>query len=269
MLDTRTAAGWRGHELIDRDGDKIGTVADVYLDRDTEQPEWITVKTGLFGTRETFVPIRDATSEGEIVRVPFEKGHVKDAPNIDPDQTLTQEEERELYRHYGVDYGHKRSGTQMPQTGGAPGQEPIGEAGAPGTAGEPGQSERGPAEQGTAGDPGQSERGPAEQGTAGEPDREGTDRERTDPDAPDRSGSGDGDDERELHRAPAPGEGERGVAVPGESDREDEPSASDRRVAEGAATERVTEEPAGDDRQPRLRLKRYVVTEEVRVEREE
>jgi sporulation protein YlmC with PRC-barrel domain len=295
MLDTRTAAGWRGHELIDRDGDKIGTVADVYLDRETEQPEWITVKTGLFGTRETFVPIRDATSEGEIVRVPFEKGHVKDAPNIDPDQTLTQEEERELYRHYGVDYGHERSGTQMPQTGGAPGREPIGEAGAPGmagqpgqsergpaeqgtagepgqsepgpaeqgTAGEPGQSERGPAEQGTAGEPGQSERGPAEQGTAGEPDREGTDRERTDPDTPDRSGSGD--DERELHRAPAPGEGERGVAVPGESDREDEPSASDRRVAQGATTERVTEEPVGDDRQPRLRLKRYVVTEEVRV----
>jgi sporulation protein YlmC with PRC-barrel domain len=274
MLDTKTAAGWRGHELIDRDGDRIGTIGDVYLDRETEQPEWITVKTGLFGTRETFVPIRDAISEGEIVRVPFEKSHVKDAPNIDSDQELSQEDERELYRHYGVDYDQERSGTQMPQAGGQPGQEPLGEGGA--TA--PG----GPAGQHAAGDVAHAGQPPAAQHTAGDVGE---------------TGSGErGDDERDAQRAPTPAEGERGVAVPGESDRENESdreddssaatgdprdaaaiagrgghdreedlSAGDQRVVEGATTEAVSEQPVGQDREPRLRLKRYVVTEEVRV----
>jgi sporulation protein YlmC with PRC-barrel domain len=247
MLDTKTAAEWRGHELIDRDGDRIGTIGDVYLDRETDQPEWITVKTGLFGTRETFVPIRDATSEGEIVRVPFEKSHVKGAPSIDPDQTLTQEDERELYRHYGVDYGQERSGSQLPQAGGEPGQEPTGEASAPGTADEAPGTADGEAP------------GTADGEAASTADGEAGDRERPDSEEPDRAAEG----------SPAPAEGERGLAVPGESDREDELSAGDRRVADGATTERVTEEPVGEGQETRLRLKRYVVTEEVRIERDE
>ena len=132
MLDIKTAAAWRGYELIDRDGDKIGTIGEIYLDHETNEPEWATVKTGLFGTRQTFVPIRDAISEGEIVRVPFEKSHVKDAPNVDPEQQLSQAEERELYDHYGVGYSQERSGSQLPEAGsaraGAGGQPTAGRA---------------------------------------------------------------------------------------------------------------------------------------------
>ena len=92
---------WHGRDLIDRDGSKIGSIGDVYLDEQTGQPEWLTVKTGLFGTRESFVPIAEARAEGDTVRVPYEKSHIKDAPNVDADGALSPDEESQLYRHYG------------------------------------------------------------------------------------------------------------------------------------------------------------------------
>jgi len=95
---------WRGQDLYDNDGDKIGKIEEIYLDAETDQPEWAVVTTGLFGTKQTFVPIGDATQSGGTVRVPFEKSTVKDAPNIDADGRLSQEEERALYQHYGREY---------------------------------------------------------------------------------------------------------------------------------------------------------------------
>ena len=92
---------WRGRRLVDRDGDKIGKIEDVYLDRNSGDPEWVAVKTGLFGSRVSFVPIRDATADGDDVRVQHEKSLVKDAPNVDADGELSREEERRLYEHYG------------------------------------------------------------------------------------------------------------------------------------------------------------------------
>jgi len=95
---------WRGLDMVDADGDKIGKVDEIYLDAETNEPEWAVVTTGMFGTKQSFVPIQDASSTGDGVRVPFEKAQVKDAPKIDPDGRLSQDEERELYRHYGRDY---------------------------------------------------------------------------------------------------------------------------------------------------------------------
>src|SRR5215218_9138106 len=92
---------WRGRTLVDRDGDKIGTIEDVYLDRSSGEPEWVAVKTGLFGKNVSFVPIRDASAQGDDVRVSHEKDLVKDAPNVDADGELSPEEERRLYQHYG------------------------------------------------------------------------------------------------------------------------------------------------------------------------
>ena len=80
---------WHGRDLIDRDGDKIGSIGNVYIDDETGQPEWLTVKTGLFGMRESFVPTAEARAEGDTVRVPYEKSQVKDAPNVDADGALS------------------------------------------------------------------------------------------------------------------------------------------------------------------------------------
>jgi PRC-barrel domain len=93
---------WRGLRMVDEDGDKIGTIQDIYLDRHTGEPAWATVKTGLFGMKVSFVPIRDAekTDEGEV-RVHVQKELVKDAPRIEAEGALSPEDERRLYEHYG------------------------------------------------------------------------------------------------------------------------------------------------------------------------
>jgi uncharacterized protein (TIGR02271 family) len=105
MPDVDTVRSWQGATMVDRDGDRIGTIESIYVDDQTGQPEWALVNTGLFGTRSTFVPIAQASTSGDQVQVPFEKQRVKDAPNIDPDGHLSEQEEQELWRHYGLDYG--------------------------------------------------------------------------------------------------------------------------------------------------------------------
>ena len=79
--------------VYDQDGDKIGGVAQVYLDDHSGQPSWATVKTGWFGTKETFVPLDDARIEGDRIDVPYTKEFVKDAPNIDAELHLDGTEE--------------------------------------------------------------------------------------------------------------------------------------------------------------------------------
>ena len=92
----------RGATVVDIDGDKIGRVDEIYLGQDTNAPEWALVHTGLFGTRSTFVPLRDAQPVGDDLRVPFAKAQVKDAPAVEPGRELSPSQEAELYRHYGL-----------------------------------------------------------------------------------------------------------------------------------------------------------------------
>ena len=108
------AYAWRGRTLIDRDGEKIGKVGEIYLDQETDQPEWAVVHTGLFGSTSSFVPLKGAAPSGESVRVAYAKGEVKDAPKVDPDGGLSQQEEAELYRHYGLEYSDSRSESGLP-----------------------------------------------------------------------------------------------------------------------------------------------------------
>jgi uncharacterized protein (TIGR02271 family) len=117
MTEVSNAYGFRGRTVIDRDGDKIGKIDDVYEDKQTGRPEWALVNTGLFGTKKTFVPLHNAAPVGEDVRVPLEKAHVKDAPSIETDGELSESEERQLYTHYDVAYdvdgGHKGEGRDV------------------------------------------------------------------------------------------------------------------------------------------------------------
>jgi len=102
MIGTDTISRVIGQDVYDESGEKIGSAAEVYLDDETGQPEWVTVRTGLFGTKESFVPIRNADLTNDGVRVPVSKTQVKDAPKIDTDGHLSPEEEQELYRYYGM-----------------------------------------------------------------------------------------------------------------------------------------------------------------------
>ena len=128
-LDIETALEWRGRTVIDRDGEKIGTLREIYLD-EAERPSWGSIHTALFGLRQTLAPLSEARPEGDQLRVPYAGEHVKDAPNIDPDVQLTPEEEQRLYTHYGTGGGARdeeaqsaeeprRQGRDAPREGGA------------------------------------------------------------------------------------------------------------------------------------------------------
>jgi len=97
-------SAWRGHDVVDTEGTKIGKVEDIYLDDDSGQPEWLAVKTGMFGNKHSFVPLEGSTSEGENIRIGYTKAIVSDAPRVEAEQHMSAEEEAELYRYYKREY---------------------------------------------------------------------------------------------------------------------------------------------------------------------
>ncbi len=120
MPTTEEVATWRGQDLRSSDDEKLGTIQEIYLDTDTREPEWALITTGMFGTKQSFVPLHEASPAGDGVTVPFGKAAVKDAPKIDPDGQLSQPEEAELYRHYGLQYGENQSGSGLAESGTTP-----------------------------------------------------------------------------------------------------------------------------------------------------
>lgn len=91
-----------GLTVLDQEGEKVGTVGKVYRDDADGRPEWVTVHTGLFGTKETLVPLAGARISGDELHVPVTKETVKHAPRIDVDGRLDADEESDLYAHYGL-----------------------------------------------------------------------------------------------------------------------------------------------------------------------
>ena len=104
MPDMTSAYDWEGRTLKDRDGDKIGKIDALYLDNHTDRPEWALVNTGMFGSKSSFVPLAGASVQGDEVIAQVEASQVKDAPKMDPAEELSEEQEVELFRHYGVEF---------------------------------------------------------------------------------------------------------------------------------------------------------------------
>jgi len=97
-------ADWRGKDVLDRDGEKIGKLEDVYVDTETDVEEFGTLKEGLISKHLTFVPLYDVTAAPDYLQVPVSKSLVKDAPNMETDAEISTLDEAGLYRHYGLDY---------------------------------------------------------------------------------------------------------------------------------------------------------------------
>lgn len=110
---------WRGRTAVDPEGQKIGKIDEIYLDQETRKPEWALVSSGRFGTKSNFAPLAGATPAGEDVQLAFPKDAVKDAPGIEPEGELSQQEEKTLYNHYGLQYSESRSDTGLPEGGAA------------------------------------------------------------------------------------------------------------------------------------------------------
>jgi uncharacterized protein (TIGR02271 family) len=100
MTNATSADQYIGRRAVDPQGSKIGSVGQVYLDDETGQPDWVTVNTGLFGTRENFVPLRGSRIDGDDLVLPFEKDVVKDSPDIADASHLDTDEEQSLYAYY-------------------------------------------------------------------------------------------------------------------------------------------------------------------------
>ena len=117
------AYDWQGRTVKDRDGEKIGQIDAIYVDEQTDKPEWALVTTGLFGGKVTFVPLAGASPTGGEVLAQVDKQQVKDAPKVAPDGQLSEQEEAELFRHYGIDYTPEGSvtATEGPNGSGASG----------------------------------------------------------------------------------------------------------------------------------------------------
>ena len=94
-----------GGTAYSSDGAKIGSIGTVYLDNASGEPAWVTVKTGLFGSNESFVPLEQAEQTNDGIRVPYDKDRVKNAPNIETDRELSEQEEDQLYSYYGLGGG--------------------------------------------------------------------------------------------------------------------------------------------------------------------
>jgi membrane protein len=102
MASQGQSVDWEGQTMLDRAGEKIGTIEEIFLVEETGQPEWALVKLGLIGRRTTLVPIGGARPTPKGVRTNLDKSVVTDAPPVDADAEPSEEQVNAIYRHYGI-----------------------------------------------------------------------------------------------------------------------------------------------------------------------
>jgi Domain of unknown function (DUF2382)/PRC-barrel domain len=102
--DIDTALAWRGRTVRDQDGNELGTLSELYLDSQTSRPAWAGVKRGRLRKTETIVPLTGVSELDDDLVLPFDQARFDDAPDIDPDVELTEEQERALHEHYGREW---------------------------------------------------------------------------------------------------------------------------------------------------------------------
>ena len=85
---------------VDTEGNRIGKISQMFLDEQTGQPQWVLVETGLFGTRQSYAPVRESKLDGELVVLAVSKDKVKDAPNVESGEQLSDNEQETLRQYY-------------------------------------------------------------------------------------------------------------------------------------------------------------------------
>jgi len=98
------ARRWKGRVVLDRTGDKLGSVLDVFYDAENDEPGWVLLGTAGAGSGTRLVPVAEAVEHGNELRVPYDRAFVEAAPGMDPAGRLWPQEEAELYAYYGLDY---------------------------------------------------------------------------------------------------------------------------------------------------------------------
>ena len=106
------ATEWLGRPVVDRGGEPLGTVADVYMDDDTGEPEWLLV-TAPGGSEGSFVPLAGADDTGDPIEVPYTADQVAGAPGAGDDGVISPEEEAAITAHYGIGQDEERDDDAM------------------------------------------------------------------------------------------------------------------------------------------------------------
>ncbi|MBT2502121.1 PRC and DUF2382 domain-containing protein [Curtobacterium sp. ISL-83] len=106
QIDSTNLNSVFGATVVDPNGAKVGTAKQVYVDKTDGHPLFTTVGTGLFGRSESFVPLQGATLVGDELRVMHDKDVIKDAPRVDPDGDLGDDDQNRIFDHYGIGTGH-------------------------------------------------------------------------------------------------------------------------------------------------------------------
>ncbi|MBU6534384.1 DUF2382 domain-containing protein [Streptomyces sp. NPDC057245] len=138
MITREEIANVLDQPVYDGDGNKIGDAKHVFFDDMTGRPEWVSVKTGMIGSSESFVPVRDAAMVQDHLEVPYGKDQVKGAPSVEVDAGghLSESEEHRLYDYYGINFDSVLSEAERTDDGRwAAGPGTAGAAGAAGLAG--------------------------------------------------------------------------------------------------------------------------------------
>jgi hypothetical protein len=114
MFEAADIREWRGHDVVDAEGHKIGELEAVYVNTVTDLPSFATVRVGLpTRHRLVFVPLGEATVGPGYLKVAYDRKQVKDAPSIDTDGELPAGDEEAVFTHYGLAYEASADGARL------------------------------------------------------------------------------------------------------------------------------------------------------------
>lgn len=105
MFEASDIREWRGRNVVDVSGSKIGTLESIYVDTASDKPSFATIAVGVpIRRRLVFVPLAGATVGPGYVKVSYPKNKVKGAPSITTDGELPATAESAVFEHYEFSY---------------------------------------------------------------------------------------------------------------------------------------------------------------------
>lgn len=130
MPAPENASSWRGQTMVDRRGQTVGTIKEVYRG-DAEGPGWALIQMGLFIGRAKLVPLEGASLQGDRLRgnrvvVLHERRVIEQAPELGAKGEPSPEAQEQLSRHYGVSLAPSDPGAVVPSPAEPAASEPNG-----------------------------------------------------------------------------------------------------------------------------------------------
>ena len=95
------------YKVVDQNGDSVGTLHSLWSDPTTGAVEFLGVKTGWIFGQNHVVPAEKAELDEtqNVVRLPYTSTFVKEAPSMSAEAEISEEEEENIYRYYGLGRG--------------------------------------------------------------------------------------------------------------------------------------------------------------------